>query len=49
MYVKDMEGGPNMNRLNIANYIIYAIGGQLTYNNNIIIESKTIDKISRNR
>ena len=39
-----------MNRLNIANYIIYAIGGgQLTYNNNIIIESKTIDKISRNR
>ena len=39
-----------MNRMNITNYNIYAIGGgQLTYSNNMIIESKTIDKISRNR
>ena len=39
-----------MNRLNIINYNVYAIGGgQLTYNKYIIIESKTIDKISRNR
>ncbi len=39
-----------MNKLNFVNYNIYAIGGgQLTYNNNTIIESKTIDKISRNR
>ena len=39
-----------MNRMNITNYIIFAIGGgQLTYSNNIIIESKTIDKTSRNR
>ena len=39
-----------MSRVNLTNYNIYAIGGgQLTYRNNIIIESKTIDKISRNR
>ena len=39
-----------MNRVDLINYNIYAIGGgQLTYNNNIIIESKTIDKMSRNR
>ena len=39
-----------MNRVDLINYNIYAIGGgQLTYKNNIIIESKTIDKISRNR
>ena len=39
-----------MNRINFVIYNIYAIGGgQLTSNNNIIIESKTIDKISRNR
>ena len=39
-----------MNRINTVNYIIYVIsGGQLTYSNNIIIENKTIDKISRNR
>ena len=39
-----------MNRVNNRQYIIYAIGGgQLTYKSNIITESKTIDKISRNR
>lgn len=39
-----------MNRINTVNYIIYVIGrGQLTYSNNIIIENKTIYKISRNR
>ena len=39
-----------MNRINAVDYIIYVIGGgQLTYSNNIIIENKTIDKISRNR
>ena len=39
-----------MNRVDLVDYNFYAIGGgQLTYSNNIIIESKTIDKISRNR
>ena len=39
-----------MNRMNITDYNIYAIGGgQLTYNKYIIFGSKTIDKISRNR
>ena len=39
-----------MKRIDFINYNIYAIGGgQLTYNKYIIIESKTIDKISRNR
>ena len=39
-----------MNRVDLIKYNIYAIGGgQLTYKNNIITESKTIDKISRNR
>ena len=39
-----------MKRIDFIIYNIYAIGGgQLTYSNNIIIENKTIDKISRNR
>ena len=39
-----------MNRISLVVYNIYAIGGgQLTYNKYIINESKTIDKISRNR
>ena len=40
-----------MKRIDFIIYNIYAIGGggQLTYNKYIIIESKTIDKISRNR
>ena len=39
-----------MNRMNITNYNIYAIGGgQLTNNNNILTKNITIDKISRNR
>ena len=39
-----------MNRLNITNYNIYAIGGgQLTYSKYIITKDITIDKMSRNR
>ncbi len=39
-----------MNRLNITNYNIYAIGGgQLASSKYIITKNITIDKISRNR
>ena len=39
-----------MNRIIYVNMsFMLSGGGQLTYSNNIIIENKTIDKISRNR
>ena len=39
-----------MNRVDLVNYNIYAIGGgQLTYNNNILTINITMDKISSDR